>query len=491
MKRIPAVAIVAFFIVGPATGREGDSALAAAVVRAPLAATVVRAPLAARAVGSRVADWAVWPRVAAEAAWPRVPAVPQEARSVPRPTAQVMEQVSELAADPQVAAAFRVIEELEPLSHATLIELTQIPSPPFMEQVRAARFAELLAEAGADSVWIDEVGNVIGLRLGRRGGRTVSLEGHLDTVFPEGTDVTVRRRGDTLYAPGVGDDTRGLVVALTVLRALEEAEVETRDDLLFVGTVGEEGLGDLRGVKHLFRDGARPIDAWISIDGGGLDRLVTMGLGSVRYRVSFEGPGGHSWGAFGTANPAHALSRAVRYFQDVADTFTREGPRTSYNVGRIGGGTSVNAVPFEAWMEVDMRSESPESLARIEVVFLEALGRALTEENGLRREGPPLELVADRIGDRPSGELDPTLPLIQRAIATTEYMGGTVVLARSSTNSNTPIALGIPAVTLGRGGIGGESHAPGEWWLNQEGHLAIQRALLLVVAEAGLARPVG
>jgi acetylornithine deacetylase/succinyl-diaminopimelate desuccinylase-like protein len=281
-----------------------------------------------------------------------------------------------------------------------------------------------------------------------------------------------------------------LVVVLTALRAMEEAGVETDDDVLFVGVVGEEGLGDLRGMKHLFREGGDAPDVWIDVDGGGLSRLVTMGLGSVRYRVTFEGPGGHSWGAFGLVNPAHAMSRAVRYFQDVADTLTRNGPRTSYNVGRIGGGTSVNSIPFESWMEVDMRSESPESLGRIEQVFVAAMDRALAEENDLRREGPALTVNKDRIGDRPSGEGDTSAPLIQRALATTAVFGAEGQLARSSTDSNIPISLGVPAVTIGRGGVGGAGHAPEEWWINRDGHLAIQRALLLVVAEAGLVGPI-
>ena len=228
-------------------------------------------------------------------------------------------------------------------------------------------------------------------------------------------------------------------------------------------------------------------DAWIEIDGGGLSRLVTQGLGSVRYRVTFTGPGGHSWGAFGLVNPAHALSRAVGFFQDAADSLTRVGPRTSYNVGRMGGGTSVNAIPFEAWMEVDMRSESPESLLGIERDFIDAMNRGLENENALRREGPLLEVELDRIGDRPSGELPPSTPLIQRTLAATAEFDVTTTLERSSTNSNIPIALGIPAITLGRGGVGGSGHAPGEWWINEDGHLAIQRALLVLVAEAGFA----
>lgn len=401
--------------------------------------------------------------------------------------ARYTQQVDGLASNPLVLQAFARVEALDPWGMERLLELTQIPSPPFGEAARAARYADLLREAGADSVWIDDEGNVVGLRKGRRGRRTVALDGHLDTVFPEGTDVTVHERGDTLFAPGVGDDTRGLVVVLTVLRAMEEAGLETDDDVYFVGTVGEEGLGDLRGMKHLFRDGADPIDAWIEVDGGGLGGITSMGLGSHRYRVTYHGPGGHSWGAFGLVNPAHALARGIRYFQDAADTLTRTGPRTSYNVGVIGGGTSVNAIPFEAWAEIDMRSESPRSLDTIDAALHAAMQRALTEENGLKRRGEALTVEMEMIGDRPSGEMDPSAPLVQRAIATTRHFGAEADLGRSSTNSNIPISLGVPAVTIGRGGVGGENHSPGEWWINRDGHLAIQRALLLLVAEAGLA----
>lgn len=404
-----------------------------------------------------------------------------------QPDARYTEEAHSLADVAAIRHAFETVEELDAWSTDLLIELTEIPAPPFMEEVRGRRFAELLTELGADSVWTDAEGNVIGLRRGRRGDRTIALGGHLDTVFPEGTDVTVRQRGDTLFAPGIGDDTRGLVVVLTTLRAMEAAGIETDDDVWFVGVVGEEGLGDLRGMKHLFRDGADPIDAWIEVDGGGLDRVVSMGLGSVRYRMTFEGPGGHSWGAFGLANPAHALSRGIRYFQDVADTLTRSGPRTSYNVGVLGGGTSVNSIPFEAWAEIDMRSESPASLARIEEVLLTAMDRAVAEENALRRDGAPITVDKNKIGDRPSGEMDPSTPLVQRALATTAVFGGEGELARSSTDSNIPISLGVPAVTIGRGGDGENGHAPDEWWRNVDGHLAIQRALLLLVAEAGLA----
>ena len=390
-----------------------------------------------------------------------------------------------LTTQPSIQEALRVIRSLEAQTRDDLILLTEIPAPPFQEAARASAFAELLESAGADSVRIDGIGNVLAFRKGRVGDRTVVLGAHLDTVFPEGTDVTVKIRGDTLFAPGVGDDTRGLIVVLTALRALEEANVTTDANLIFLGSVGEEGLGDLRGIKHFFGESGSHVDAFIEIDGNGLASIVSMGLGSTRYRVTFQGPGGHSWGAFGLGNPAHALGRAIELFAVVADSLTQSGPRTSFNVGRIGGGTSINSIPFEAWMEVDMRSESPESLETISQAFLDAVARAVEEENRFRREGPPIQVQADRIGSRPSGETDPAAPLVQRAMAVTRYFGEDPHLSRSSTNSNIPISLGIPAITIGRGGVGGENHSPGEWWLNQDGYKGIQRALLILVAEAG------
>ncbi len=388
--------------------------------------------------------------------------------------------------NPLVMEALTLIQTLEPTTQADHIELTQVPAPPFMEEERAEAYRLLLEEAGADSVRIDEVGNVLAFRGGTGGNRTVVLGGHMDTVFPEGTDVKVRIRGDTLFAPGIGDDTRGLIVVLTVLRALEGVGLETEADLIFLGSVGEEGLGDLRGVKHFFREGGPRVDAFIEVDGAGSSTIVNQGLGSIRYRATVTGSGGHSWGAFGLANPAHALGRAIQAFSVVADSLTRDGPRTSFNVGRLGGGTSINSIPFSAWMEVDMRSEDPASLQRIAAAFEAAVRRGVEAENQARRNGSPLTLDLDRIGDRPSGEVDPDEPLVQRAMAVTRLFGNEPRLSRSSTNSNIPIALGIPAVTIGRGGEGAENHSPNEWWINREGHLGIQRALLLLLAEAGL-----
>lgn len=395
-------------------------------------------------------------------------------------------EINELADESSIKKAFNFIEEIDEKTTDDLIMLTETPAPPFKEEKRARKYSEMLQEAGADSVWRDEEGNVIALRKGTERNKTVALDAHLDTVFPEGTDVTVKTRGDTLFAPGIGDDSRGLMVVLTVLRALEHENIKTKNDVLFVGTVGEEGLGDLRGVKYLFGDNGPGIDYWIAVDGGSVGRIVNKGLGSHRYRVTFEGPGGHSWGSFGLVNPAHALGKAMHHFSREADGFTQEGPRTSYNVGRIDGGTSVNSIPFEASMEVDMRSVSNKKLEQIDDIFQKTVKRALDEENSRRRHGPELTVEINMIGDRPSGEIDPAVSLVQRAMSTAQFFGSEPRLARSSTDSNTPISKNIPAVTIGRGGEGDDAHSLNEWWLNKDGHIAIQRALLLLVSQAGL-----
>lgn len=396
-------------------------------------------------------------------------------------------EIQSLSDRPLVREAFQTIEELEDRTQRELIMLTEIPAPPFKEDARAAKYSEMLQTAGADSVWIDEVGNVIALRKGASGDRTVALDAHLDTVFPEGTDVSVTQKGDTLVAPGIGDDTRGLMVVLTVLRAMEQNDIQTEADVLFIGTVGEEGLGDLRGVKHLFSEKGPGIDSWIAVDGGSIAGIANGALGSHRYRVTYKGPGGHSWGAFGMVNPHHALGKAIHNFTAEADNFSRSGEKVSYNLGRIGGGTSVNAIPFESWMEVDMRSAVPGKLEEMDRIFQEAVRKALTEENKVKRRGPDLELDVEMVGKRPSGEIPSNNSLVQRAMATAEHFGATPALRTGSTDSNIPISKGIPAVTIGRGGTGGGAHSLQEWWVNDEGHRAIQRALLLLLSQAELA----
>lgn len=416
------------------------------------------------------------------------PATSMEAGALPalEVDPRYLDEVEGLATRPEVVAAFVAIEGQSDASLQDLIRLTEIPAPPFMEEVRAAAYAQMLSAAGADSVWIDEAGNVLALRRGTAGERTIVLEGHLDTVFPEGTDVTVTQRGDTLFAPGVGDDTRGLIAVRDVLLAMQAADIRTRGNLLFVGTVGEEGLGDLRGVKHVLRDGGPGVDAWISVDGGDEARVKIQSVGSHRFRVTFKGPGGHSWGDFGMANPHHALGRAIENFAQAAGPYTAEGPRTSFSVGRIGGGTSINSIAFESWMEVDMRSVDTTRLAGIDSIFRTAVATALEDENAARRSGEPLTVDVMLVGDRPAGNADPDSPLIQRAAAATRVLGGEPEASSSSTNANYPMYLGIPATTIGRGGEGGDSHALTEWWLPSNEDLAVKKALLLVLAEAGL-----
>ena len=391
-----------------------------------------------------------------------------------------------LAARPEIRQALELARTLELDAESDLIELTEIPAPPFEESARASRFAEMLQATGLPEVSIDEVGNVLARRTGSGSGETIAIVAHLDTVFPAGTDVTVRRRGDRLYAPGIGDDTRGLVLLLNVAKALERAAVRTSADILFVGSVGEEGLGDLRGVRHLLRRGGPRVDRVIAIDGGSDSRVVNRALGSRRYRVTVTGPGGHSWGDFGLANPVHALGRATYYFDEAAAVIVNTGSPASYNVGRVGGGTSVNAVPHDSWAEIDLRSVDPDQVDRLERVLRESVARAIDEQNRARDRGESLEAYFELIGDRPSGTVAEDTPLVQQAMAVTRFLGIQPRLGAASTDANLPIAYGLPAVTLGRGGIGGGAHALQEWWAPRDAHIAVQRALLVLVASAGL-----
>ena len=394
-------------------------------------------------------------------------------------------EIKAIVKNKKVKKSFEYIIQQEPFTYENLIKLTEIEAPPFKEEKRAIEFKKMIEEVGIDSIWIDIEGNVVGLLRGQQGLKTVGIDAHLDTVFPEGTDVKVRIKNDTLYAPGIADDSRGLSMLITILKTIKSNNIILRDNLLFIGTVGEEGLGDLRGVKYLFRDGAQKIDSWISIDGGSIGRVNNKGLGSYRYRVTFTGPGGHSWGSFGLVNPHHALGKAIQLFVNSADSYTSTGPKTSYNIGIVKGGTSINSIPFESIMEVDIRSVDPNRLDEMEKILKNSVKEALDDQNGRKRLGNNLTYIIEKIGNRPSGELSSSLPLIQRAMAVTKHFGVTPSLTRGSTNSNIPISLGIPSVTIGRGGKGGNVHSLGEWWYNDRGYRSIQLSLLLVLMEAG------
>jgi tripeptide aminopeptidase len=394
--------------------------------------------------------------------------------------------VQNLAKNRFVNEAFKVIEDLELATIKELIELTEIPAPPFKEFRRAQKVKSLFEAAGADEVWMDSVGNVFALRNGKKAGETVVLDAHLDTVFPEGTNVIVKHHGDTLYAPGISDDTRGLTVILAVLRSIEKAKIETSNDLLFMASVGEEGLGDLRGVKYFLLKNSRKIKSWISVDGTEIGDIATGALGSVRYKATISGPGGHSWGAFGLGNPHHAMAKAINYFSDEASKFTSAAGKTSFNVGRMGGGTSVNAIPFESWAEVDMRSESPQYLKKIDSIFKSSMKKGLSEYNQGIQKGQTLTLTLTPIGFRPSGQTASANPLVQRAGATASLLGAAPKFIFESTNANIAISKGISAITIGGGGKSEHAHALNEWWLNEKGSDGIKFVLLVTIGEAGV-----
>ena len=392
--------------------------------------------------------------------------------------------IKKLTRNKKVKKAFNYIIDIEEKTNKNLIELTEIEAPPFKEEKRAKEFAKRLQLAGLENVWIDSIGNVIGFLKGSIGNKNIAINAHIDTVFPEGTDVRVQERNDTLYAPGIGDDTRGLAMLLTIAETIKMNNIEPVNNIIFIGTVGEEGLGDLRGVRYLFENNNPTIDSWIAIDGGSIGRVNNQALGSYRYEVVFDGPGGHSWGAFGLVNPHHALGYGIKNFIEKADLYTSSGPKTSYNVGVINGGTSINSIPFESSMLIDIRSIEPNRLDDMEEILFNSMQKALKEQNEMKRSGSDLTLTINKIGNRPSGKVEESVPLIQRTIAATQYMGVEPRLTIGSTDSNIPISIGVPAVTIGRGGEGGGAHSLDEWWINKDGYKSIQLALLILLSES-------
>ena len=405
--------------------------------------------------------------------------------------------IDALLAHERVRAARHYIERSDEVTLARQAALSAVPAPTGAEGPRGARLAELFREAGLGDVTADDVGNVTGWAGARRDDPVV-LSAHLDTVFGPELDVSVERAGGRLEGPGIADNARGLAALVAVAEALVRARVTTVRPVLFAATVGEEGDGNLRGVKHLFMNGtagarhAVPLHeplpaplrahAFIALDGAGVERIVHRALGSRRYRAAYRGPGGHSWGAFGIANPANAVGRAVAL---IADVPTHDAPRTTCAVVRLGGGTGLNSIPQEAWLDLDLRSEDPRALAQLDETVGDILARACAEENDRRARGTPaLRLDLRRVGDRPSGLTPRAHPLVQAAIAATRALGRAHELACASTDANVPIALGVPAIALGAGGRAGDAHLPTEWYENVDGALGVVRALLVTVAMA-------
>ena len=389
--------------------------------------------------------------------------------------------VTQLMSSPHVARALRFFETHADAITEEQIRICSIPASPFGEQERAEYLSRKFAELGLTEVEIDEEGNCLGLLRGSSRAPLIVVSAHLDTVFSKDTNFEVVRRSNKLFAPGISDDGCGLVALLALAQAIQAEQIPIEGSILFVGTVGEEGEGNLRGVRHLFTKGrwAKHVDAFVSFDGPGMDRITNRALGSRRYRVEVSGPGGHSWGDFGLPNPVHAIGRAI---SRLAGYPAPKEPRTTFNVGHIEGGRSVNAIPSEAAMEVDLRSAAEAELQRLDAFFRRAVRDAVDEENARRRAGDSLlKLKLDLIGERPTGETPPGSPLVELAMEATKLLGVEPRLDQSSTDSNLPISLGIPAITLGAGGTSGSSHSLDEWYDPRGRDLGLKRGLLVIL----------
>lgn len=378
-------------------------------------------------------------------------------------------------------AAFEAVRRNEPQTIEQQIRVCEIPAPPFHEEARGQELKRLFSSLGLHDVRLDKAGNVIGVRPGKAAHPNLVFAAHLDTVFPEGTNVKVTREGTVLKGPGIGDDCSGLGLMLSVIRGLDEAHVETPGTITFVANVGEEGLGDLRGMKQLFGETLKgQIDKFVSVDGTGLG-IANVGVGSNRYRVTFKGPGGHSFGAFGMANPIQAMGRAIAKIDAIE---VPANPKTTFNVGRVGGGTSVNAIPFEAWMEVDMRSSDVASLKAVDDKFQAAVRQAVEEENRRWNGRGPVTVSVEVVGLRPAGQTPPDSPIVQTALAVSRALKIEEALHEGSTDSNVPMNMGIPAITISAGGKGTGAHSLNETFDTKDAWLGVQRALLLAVSLA-------
>jgi acetylornithine deacetylase/succinyl-diaminopimelate desuccinylase-like protein len=387
---------------------------------------------------------------------------------------------AELLQVPAVSAALEAVRLSEQRIIDDQIRLCEVEAPPFHEAKRAQLYLQMMREAGLRNVRIDAEGNVLGERPGTGARPHLVISAHLDTVFPAGTNVKVRREGRMLYGPGISDDCRGLADLLAVARALTDANVSTPGPITFVGTVGEEGLGDLRGVKRLFAETLKgTVDRFVSIDGDGYG-VTHIAIGSTRFRVTFKGPGGHSFGSFGTVSPIHALGRAIARIADLQVPFS---PRSTFNVGRVGGGTSINSIAMDAWMEIDLRSADPTALQALEGRVRQAVQDAVTAENS-RWQSHALTVTVEVVGTRPAGRAPRSSPIVQAAVSVNTALGLPISFAEGSTDANLPLSLGIPAITIDTGGKATGAHTLRESFDTTDAWKGTQRALLLAVALA-------
>jgi acetylornithine deacetylase/succinyl-diaminopimelate desuccinylase-like protein len=395
------------------------------------------------------------------------------------------------ASDPGVRKAMDGIKSWNAWILEQQVQLCEIPAPPFKETARGLEFRKRIAALGYPNARIDSIGNVIAERPGTGSGPTVMIAGHLDTVFPEGTDVKVKKTGERLAGPGIGDDCRGLATVLAVAKGLNEGAIRTNGRIILVANVGEEGPGDLRGVRYMFGNTYKgKIDYFISVDGTGL-HVTNRAVGSKRFSVKFTGPGGHSYGAFGMPSAIHAMGRAIG---NISDLQVPSGPKTTFNVGIVKGGTSVNTISPDGVMDVDMRSESVENLEKMDVLIHAAVAKGLDAENSRWPTSPAkISVKYDTIGIRPVGRVPQTedTPLVRTALEAARVFGDRPPLSAGSTDSNIPMSLGIQAITIGGGGKASGAHAMSEWYEDgPDGYKGPQWALLLVAALAGMSRSV-
>ncbi len=406
-------------------------------------------------------------------------------RSLAAPHSSRRAQTSPLPANPQVRAALDWLATYISWVNDLQARLTGIPAPPFQEAARAAAVKPLLAEAGL-SVEIDKAGNVIGELRGANEKELIIVAAHLDTVFPAGTDVKVHREGTRMSAPGISDNGAGLAALLALARAVHSAHLKPQRTILFVADVGEEGEGNLRGMRALVEAYRGRLRAVVVLDGSGTDHVTTKALASRRLEALITGPGGHSWSDFGMPNPINALVRgSVRFI----NTKVPATPRTTFNIGQMEGGTSVNSVPHEARLKVDIRSESEDELVRLEAALRECMAAGVRDEmeSARDRSKGKLEWKVELLGSRPGGELNPDSPLLAALHAADEFVGNQSRVERSSTDANIPLSLGIDAIAIGAGGNGGGAHSLQEWYDSAGRELGLRRALLAVLGISGIA----
>jgi acetylornithine deacetylase/succinyl-diaminopimelate desuccinylase-like protein len=415
--------------------------------------------------------------------------IPQAEVSDLFPTVQ--QEVARLAAAPEVRSAYNWFRSQEPQLAHWQVEVARIPAPPFGESARAAWLAERFRDLALDDVRTDDVGNVFGVSPGY-GKRHVALSAHIDTVFPAGTPLNIKQQGSRLYGPGVSDNGAGLIALLAMAGVLRAVRLRHAMPFVFIGNVGEEGEGDLRGMRHIFTT-PRWKDAIaysLILDGAGADTIVAEALGSRRFEVIVRGPGGHSWSDFGTPNPIVVLSRTVEEF---SRTPVPASPKTTFNIGVIRGGTSVNSIPESASMRLDLRSTSMTEIDRLERTLRTALDRAIDEETRIaasrsgsarRPQGLNSEVVV--IGNRPAGELEPQARILQVMRAVDSQLGNAAQVQRASTDANVPLSLGREAIAIGGGGSGGGAHTLQEWFDCNGRELGLKRILLTLLALAGV-----